>query len=79
MICSKCKRTVYRAFSYTDNNGVWHREECEDCYPMGKVNAAMTPTEKIRTRTLLPDGTVLSGKAGQRVVDAKRLAQAKGI
>jgi hypothetical protein len=46
---------------------------------MGKVNAAMTPTEKIRTRTLLPDGTVLSGKAGQRVVDAKRLAQAKGI
>ena len=77
MICSKCKKTVYRAFSYTDNNGKWHSGECDDCYPLGKVGS-YTKEEKIRSRTLMPDGTVLTGRAGIRARDEMRRMQAQG-
>lgn len=65
MICSKCKKTAYRAFSYTGADGKWHSGECESCYPLGKV-MSYSAEEKVRTRILAPDGvTVLQGREGQ--------------
>jgi hypothetical protein len=74
MICTKCKKTVYRAFSYTDSNGVWHSGECEDCYPLGSVGSYST-TEKIKSRAMRPDGTVATGREGLRLNDMRRRQQ----
>lgn len=64
MTCSKCKETVYRAFSYSDSQGNWHSGECSDCYPLGKV-MTYSAADKVRTRVLAPDGqTVLQGREG---------------
>ena len=74
MVCKKCGDNVYRAFSYYDAGGVWHSEECESCYPIGKA-ISWTPTQKVTSRSLAPDGrTVISGMAGVRMNDAKRRA-----
>ena len=74
MICSKCKKTVYRAFSYTDENGIWRSQECQDC-AAGKVYPGMTTDEKIRSRTLRADGSVATGLEGIRLRDARRKMQ----
>jgi hypothetical protein len=74
MICSKCKKKVYRAFSYTDSDGKWHSGECESCYPLGKVNS-WSPLEKLKSRTLMPDGSVATGREGIRVRDMRRKMQ----
>lgn len=76
MKCSKCKKNVYRAFSYEDGDGKWHSGECEDCYPMSKVGS-WSKIDKIKSRVRMPDGTVLQGRSGQRIIDARRKAQSK--
>jgi len=76
MICSKCGEQVYRAFSYTDSDGKWRSGECEGCYPLGKLNGSWSKTDKIKSRVRMPDGTVISGKAGYKALDNMRRSQA---
>ena len=73
MICSKCKDTVYHATSYTDSNGVWQRVVCDKC--SGKTSRTWSTMDKIKSRSLMPDGTVLTGREGMRVKDARLRAQ----
>lgn len=75
MICTKCKKTVYRAHSYEDSEGVWHSGECDDC-AAGYYSPAWTTTEKIKSRTLRPDGSVATGLEGIKLRDLRRRSQA---
>lgn len=74
MRCTKCGKDVSRSYSYFDDKNVWHSTECDSCYPLGKVNT-WSAMDKLRSRSLAPDGkTVVTGKAGVRMNDAKRRA-----
>jgi len=63
-ICDQCGEKAFRLFFVGDK---WL---CEKCYPLGKFNR-WTWREKIKSRTLMPDGTVLQGRQGIKVKDER--------
>lgn len=70
MKCDKCGGRNKGHYYLQDNHEWW----CIDCYPMGKL-AGWSPLEKLKSRSLMPDGSVVTGRDGQRIRDVRRKAQ----
>lgn len=52
---------------------------CDECYPEGRINSVLNSSQnKIRSRSLMPDGTVLTGEAGRKANYNKYKAQERG-
>ena len=68
---SKCGKCGLEARRMSLVDGVWL---CDTCYPfMG----AWSKTEKIKSRARMPDGKVLQGRDGQKIMDKKLKDQNK--
>ena len=77
MICMSCGDRVYRSYTYYNGDKLV-KNVCDECYPEGRVNSIMnSPRNKIKSRSLMPDGTVLSGNSGIKELDRRRRKQAK--
>lgn len=55
------------------------RDKCSRCLESGELveRGSLTRTEMIRSRVRMPDGKVLSGRQGMKVLDERRKAQEK--
>lgn len=69
MRCANCGRNCVQATLIDVDEG-WLCHQCRQ--PMG-----WTKKEKIKSRVRMPDGTILQGKQGQRVVSERLKAQEK--
>lgn len=72
MICTSCGNKTYRSYTYWKDHKMI-KDVCGDCYPMGRVNSILNnPKNKIKSRTLMSDGTVLTGQAGIKARDKQK-------
>lgn len=76
MICSKCNKQVYRAYTFFCGGNLI-KDICDSCYPDGRFNG-WSSKEMFESRYLAPDlKTVLTGKEGLKWRDAALKAQTK--
>lgn len=67
--CSRCKRVTGHYWL------VDHQELCDDCYPLGAVSKGFNKRDTIKSRVVMPDGKVIQGREGQRILDSRLRSQ----